>query len=356
MKRFLVINPFGIGDAIFSMTLVEALRRSHADAFIGFVCNERTVDLVRLNTSIDQTFVFNRDLFRRLWKKSPFLFYKKLRAFLKMLRENHFDTVYDLSLGREYSFFCWWIGIKKRIGLDYKNRGLFLTDKIKIDGYSGRQVAEIQLDLLNISNIFYKNKNPILPISVSAVAKSDVRDFLKKNGVPDQDKLITVAPGGGKSWGANAIYKQWDAERFAKTAQVFSEEQHSKVLLLGDRSERQLLEKTASFLRERCVIASGEEMEKVCALLLRSSLLCCNDGGLLHLANALGVKTVSIFGPVDEKVYGPYGNSIPHVAVTQEVPCRPCYQKFHFPPCPNERRCLAELPVEKVVAAMKKIA
>ena len=136
-----MINPFGIGDVIFSMALVEALRKAHSDAFIGFVCNERTVDLVRLNTSIDQTFVFNRDLFRRLWKKSPVLFYKKLKTLLGMLREHRFDAAYDLSLGREYSFFCWWIGIKKRIGLDFKNRGLFLTDKIKIDGYSERPVA-----------------------------------------------------------------------------------------------------------------------------------------------------------------------------------------------------------------------
>ena len=62
MKRILVINPFGIGDAIFSMRLVEALRKAYPDAVIGFLCNERAVDLVRLNTSVNQTFIFHRDL------------------------------------------------------------------------------------------------------------------------------------------------------------------------------------------------------------------------------------------------------------------------------------------------------
>src|SRR3989338_3373361 len=108
-RSFLVINPFGIGDVIFSMTLVEAIRQAHPEAIIGFLCNESTVDLVRLNTSIDHTFVFHRDLFRQLWKKSPLLFFRKLRALLAMIREHRFDTAFDLSLGREYSFFCWWI-------------------------------------------------------------------------------------------------------------------------------------------------------------------------------------------------------------------------------------------------------
>ena len=96
MKRILVINPFGIGDAIFSMSLVEAIRRADPEVVIGFLCNERTVDLVRLNSSIDHTFVFHRDLFRRLWRKSSFLFFRKLEALLAMIREHRFDMVFDL--------------------------------------------------------------------------------------------------------------------------------------------------------------------------------------------------------------------------------------------------------------------
>ena len=68
MKKVLVVNPFGIGDVIFSMTMVEALRLARPDLRIGFLCNERTNGLLRLNASIDRTFVFHRDRFRRLWR------------------------------------------------------------------------------------------------------------------------------------------------------------------------------------------------------------------------------------------------------------------------------------------------
>ncbi|PIU40257.1 MAG: hypothetical protein COT00_02645 [Candidatus Omnitrophica bacterium CG07_land_8_20_14_0_80_50_8] len=355
MKRILVINPFGIGDVIFSMSLVEAIRQADPKAVIGFLCNERTVDLVRLNTSIDHTFVFHRDLFRRLWRKSPLLFFKKLKALLAMIREHRFDTVFDLSLGREFSFFCRWVGIKRSIGFDYQGRGLFLTDKIRMDGYSGAFVAVTQLELLTKTGISYDTAKSFLPFQISSGARQDALDLLTKQGVAGEERLIALAPGGGKSWGKQAVYKQWDSERFAEAANVFCKGGRFRIVLLGDAREQGLLQRTASCLRVPVVMAAGEAIEKVCALLLRTEFLLCNDGGLLHLANALGVKTVSIFGPVDEKVYGPLGGRSAREVVTEPVPCRPCYQRFHFPPCPYERRCLGELSVDKVVAAMKKV-
>ena len=199
MKRILVINPFGLGDVIFTMTLVEALRKAKPDAMIGFLCNERTVDLVRLNTSIDHTFIFNRDRLRRLWKKHPLFFVKKIQSLLKLIREFQFDMVFDLSLGREYSFFCWWIGIKKRMGLDYKSRGIFLTHKIKVSSYCDRAVTDTQLALLRKMSIPFDKPTSILPLRVSAIVKNEVNDFLRKKGVLDEDILISIAPGGGRS-------------------------------------------------------------------------------------------------------------------------------------------------------------
>ena len=356
MKRILVINPFGIGDVIFSMTAVEALRRAHPGAMIGFLCNERTEGLVRMNASVEQVFVFNRDLFRELARKSPFLFLGKLKSLLGEIKKARFDTLFDLSLGREYSFFAMLIGIKKRVGFDYKGRGIFLTHKKKLDGYSEKPVAEIQSELLSrTSGVRLENHSHPggVRFTVSDEARSEASIFLEKRAINPSDKVIAVAPGGGRSWGKNAHFKQWDPERFAEVANQLSGPLGYKALLLGDAGERVLLEKTAALIKVPAVTAAGEPIDKVCALLLRADLLLCNDGGLLHLANALGVKTVSLFGPVDEKVYGPLGNETPHAVLTEPVPCRPCYQNFHFPPCPYEKRCLSNLSVEKVVMAAR---
>ncbi len=355
MKKILFVNPFGIGDALFTMTLAEAVRREKPEAQIGFLCNERTCDLVRLNASIDQTFVVNRDHFRGLWRESRRSCLREIRALCALIRDQRYEAVVDLSLGREFAFFAWWIGIRRRIGLDYRRRGLFLNDRIPIEGYEGDHAVEIQARLLTRLGLPGLQPPSRISIRVPEHAKHLLLSRLRQGGIVPSDRVAAFAPGGGKSWGPNAVYKQWDPDRFAAVA-ARRRDLGEKILLLGDSSERALLEKVAKLSGGPAVVLAGEPVEFVVAALERSGYLLCNDGGLMHLANALGIRTVAVFGPVDDRVYGPYGSQTAHATVTADVPCRPCYHRFHFPPCPHERRCLTGITVEKVAAAVEKIA
>ncbi|MBI4352886.1 MAG: glycosyltransferase family 9 protein [Candidatus Omnitrophica bacterium] len=348
MKRVLVVNPFGIGDVIFSMALVEAVRKNFPSAFIGFLCNERTEGLVRLNPSIDRVFVFNRDRFRNLLRSNLFRFWGELGNLWREVGRERFEALFDLSLGRQYSFAAMLLGIGKRIGFDFKGRGVFLTHKKRIEGYAGRHVTDIQLELLKMGG-GGEGVSLRIPFVIPLSARKFAEELLRERGFR---RALAVAPGGGRSWGEKAVYKQWNPERFAEAANKTAKNGDCGVLLLGEKAEKDLLERTAGFLERPCAVVCGEPIERVCAFLLRSELLLCNDGGLLHLANVLGVKTVSIFGPVDEKVYGPYDRSVLAKVVTEPVPCRPCYRNFRFPPCSNERRCLELLTVERVVEAV----
>lgn len=354
MKRLLVVNPFGIGDAIFSLVLVEALRQAVPDAVIGFLCNERTVDLVRMDRSIDRTFVFNRDHFRALWKKNPRQWAIELRALVGTVREQKYDALFDLSLGREYAFFAMLAGIRQRVGLNYKGRGLFLTRKLNIVGYDGEPVVRTQLGLLKLAGLPALDPGSRLPLQVPASDTIELNAFLERNRVRTENRILCVAPGGGKSWGPNASFKQWDPHRFAESADAFAALQPGRlVALIGDASEQELLQRTALAMKSRAFTVCGRSLGLVAALLLRSEALLCNDGGLVHLANALGVPTVSLYGPVNENTYGPYGSDTPHRVLTEPVPCRPCYKDFRFPPCPHEKRCLNELPAGRAVAALE---
>ena len=98
-------------------------------------------------------------------------------------------------------------------------------------------------------------------------------------------------------------------------------------------------------------------MGQFTSLLGRLGLVLCNDGGPLHLAVTQGVKTVSVFGPVDPQVYGPYPPSPSrHVAVyRRDLPCRPCYHRFRLPPCPYERACLATVEPAEVLEACREL-
>ncbi len=355
MKKFLIVNPFGIGDTIFTMSLAEALRRAVPDAEIGFLCNERTVDLVRLHAAVDHTYEFNRDRFRRLWRKNPRLFLTKLSALLGLVREPRYDALIDLSLGRQYAFFGMLCGIRRRVGYDYRSRGTFLTRKVRLAGYAGRGVAAAQIELLGLLGLPPVALPGKLSIRVPASARADVDAFLKRRGVGPGEKLLVVAPGGGKTWGKNAHYKQWDPGRFGEAAIRLCRSHSFRAVFVGSADERALVEETAAASEVPSSVFCGEPLERTAALLERASLVLANDGGLLHLANALGTPVVGIYGPVDDAVYGPAGTAA-HRVVKLDVPCRPCYKDFRFPECPHARRCLADLPVEAVVKAAEEIA
>ena len=125
IKKILVVNPFGIGDVVFSFALVEALKELPSSPRVDFLCNERTEELVGLNPAIQERFVFNRDHLKHLFSTDKRLFFKELKSLLTRLRQERYDVLFDLSMGKEYAFFLMCLGIRKRIGFDYKGRGLF---------------------------------------------------------------------------------------------------------------------------------------------------------------------------------------------------------------------------------------
>jgi len=90
-------------------------------------------------------------------------------------------------------------------------------------------------------------------------------------------------------------------------------------------------------------------------ILTRCTLVVTNEGGPLHMAVALGVKTVSLFGPVDEKTYGPYSMNDDHIVVSRkDVGCRPCYKKFKYNNC-EKRLCLDSITVDEVLEAAERL-
>lgn len=352
--KILIINPFGLGDVLFSMPLVDAIKKALPAAKIFFLCNERTDSLVAMNPVIEKHFVFNRDYWRQSFSSNPFSFLRHFLSWLGEIKKERFDMAFDLSLGREYSFFLMLIGVKERIGLDYKKRGIFLTKKITLEGYAKKAVSEFQLQLLGLAGINAVNGNgAVLEVPHKAMEHADW--FFKKHGVGADAFILAVAPGGGRSWGKDAIYKQWAPERFADAANKLARQLHAFVVLIGDKDEKGLLEQTARGIGVPYAVIAGEPLSHVCAYLAHSRLLLANDGGLLHLGHALGIKTVGIYGPVDPAVYGTYPRTAKTRVVAARVECGPCYQSFRFPTCEHNRQCLEKISVDEVVRAAEEV-
>ena len=125
--------------------------------------------------------------------------------------------------------------------------------------------------------------------------------------------------------------------------------------MLGNTREAVICERVNSLAGNRTLNYCGKTtIEKLIGILSKCKLVITNEGGLLHMASGLGVKTVSIFGPVNEATYGPYPRDSRHIVLARkDLPCRPCYKKFKYNNC-STKLCLETITVDEVFAASEK--
>ncbi len=347
-KRILIINIFGIGDVLFTTPLISNIKRKFPKSFIGYLCNKRTQPFLKHHPRIDRIFVYEKDDYRQIFKKSKIKFLKKIREALTEIKRENIDIVIDVSLNGMVSFLMMICGIKERVGFNYKNRSLFLTQKIPLKGYEGKHVVEHYLDLLKSIDI-----DPIENRLEIFIPPEDKKYAQEKLG-EIKGRKIAIVPGGGASWGKDARYKRFPLEKYSELVDKMIEKYDANVILMGDNGEASLCRGIWQLKPQKIFDLSGQTtITQMAAVFKQCQLVIVNDGGPLHVAVAAGARTISIFGPVDEKVYGPYPQD-QHVVVTKAIACRPCYRRFKRVDC-DHITCLTKLNVQEILKEVERI-
>ena len=345
IKKILVVNIFGIGDVLFTTPLLRNIKKNIPDAVIGYIANRRAEAVLKNNPYINNLYIYERDEFQAISRQSKRLFLKRGWEFLNLIRKEKYDLLIDLSLNRGVGLWAWVAGIPQRVGFNYKKRGLFLTKKIKFAGYEDRHVVEYYLGLLEELGWKVDPAPMDLPITQEDELWADF--FLRQQGSPADDPKIAIVPGGGASWGKDAVYKRWPAEKYAQLADKIFANLKTPIILLGDEKERGLCEQIADLMKHKVIMACGQTTIGQCSALFKQcALAVVNDGGPLHIAVASGIPTIAIFGPVNENVYGPYPRAN-HFVVTHDIACRPCYHQFRRASC-DHLSCLNNIEVNDV--------
>ncbi len=352
--KILIINPFGIGDVLFTTPVIKAIKQRNPDSYIGYWSNLRVKPILAGNPQINKVFALSRGDLKKLYQES---FFKGLWSSLKLIweiKKENFDICLDFSLDHRYSLFAKIIGIRQRIGFNYKGRGRFLTKRVDLAGYQDKHVVEYYLDLLKFLDIPALDKS--LYLVVPEQSQQRAQDLLAASGIEEKDLIIGIVPGAGGSWGKDASYKHWPALKFAQVADRLAAEFKAKILILGDESEDKISDVIVHVMRNKPIDLVGKTgLDILPAVIKNCNLLITNDGGPMHMAVALGVRTVSIFGPVSELVYGPFPFSNKHVVLKWDMACRPCYKNFSLRGCDKDKECLRSVSVDAVFEASQKL-
>jgi lipopolysaccharide heptosyltransferase II len=354
MNKILIINPFGIGDVLFTTPVIRALKEGYPDSFIGYWSNARVKPILESNPQINKVFALSRGDLKKIYQESFFRGLWSALKFIRELKKEHFQICLDFSLDHRYSLLAKIIGIKKRVGFNYQGRGRFLTSGVDVVGYHDKHVVEYYLKLLKFLNVPVNDKSLFLNVFASDDLKA--KNIFASAGIEETDYVIGIFPGAGGSWGRDAALKHWPALKFAQVANKLMDKPGVKVVILGDESERKIAEVILHAMANKPIDLVGKTgLDILPAVIKNCNLLITNDGGPMHMAAALGIKSVSVFGPVSELVYGPYPASSEHIVLKTDIECRPCYKNFRLSICDRDKECLKQVSVEAVFDAAVKL-
>jgi ADP-heptose:LPS heptosyltransferase len=152
--------------------------------------------------------------------------------------------------------------------------------------------------------------------------------------------VLSIAPGSG------AREKNWPEEFFIAVADWWREHIGGVAMLIVGPVE--LARGGIDRLREHCLVASNLRLAQVTALLSRSTIYLGNDSGMSHLAAAVGVPTVALFGPSDPLQWAPRGRRV--TVISRRIHCSPC-APLAMKSC-QQRVCLSEISPAQVIDAM----
>lgn len=289
--RFLIIRLSAIGDCILTMPLACALRDAFPNAWIGWVAEKAGAQLLHHHPALDEVIVVPKGILR-----SP----SKLWDARARLRSLHVDTTLDPQGLLKSGALAWLTGAKQRIGFQSPTgrEMSWLLHRTLVKSQQSHVVDRYR-ELLEPLGV---QPGPVrFDVPNSGQAMRSMSAWLYAQQL-DHQPLAVLNPGAG--WDS----KLWPAERYAAVSRYLLEEHSLRTLVAwaGERERgwaKQIVEQSAG----AAFLAPNTTLPDLAALLRMSTLFVGSDTGPLHLAAAVGVPCVAIYGPTEPAESGPYG-------------------------------------------------
>jgi heptosyltransferase-2 len=333
--RVLVKEVNWLGDLVMSLPALRALRRSFAEAHLAVLVKRDLASFFDGFTWIDEVVPYTLSagvggLADRL-------------RIVRDLRARHFDLA--VLFPRSFDAALWpaLAGIPKRVGVSADSRRFLLTKSVPQPQRHGRHQAHEYLDMLR-GTLGIDGDVDDFGIDVSPAQRQRAVDWLSPRRRHPSAPLVGLAVAA-----AYGPAKEWPAERFAALIDLIASRSGGECVIVGAPDERTRCEAVAAASRSGALVAAGElSLGDSIGLLACCNAFAGNDSGAMHVAAALGVPTVGIFGSTDAIRTRPLGA---RVAIARHpLDCSPCLERTcrfgHY-------HCLWGVEAEQVFRALE---
>ena len=338
--KILVRAPNWVGDAVMAIPALEAIRRTQAAAEIAILARPAVADLYR-----DQPFANKIMEYDKAGRHKGWWGREKLAG---ELRHENFGLALLLQNAFEAAWLTWRAGIPERIGYARDGRGPLLTKPIRVpkEGDIPRHESHYYLELIRRAG-WIESSSEVAPVRlvVPSAAREAAEQSLLRAGAREGAWRCAIAP--GASYGAA---KCWPPERFAALADRLISECDADMILFGTPNEKHMTAQICSAMKCRPISLVGQtSMRDLAALFSACSIFVGNDSGAMHVAAAVGLPVIGIFGSTDPEGTAPL---TPQFTLIREVvSCSPCFLRN----CPVDHRCMTRISVDSVFAAAQQV-
>lgn len=309
INKILIIATHGIGDIVMLIPFLEKLRQLFPNSNITIMLKSITEkEIIEDLELIDDYIFFKKENFSNIWGKIKFI---------KIL----FNKKYDLCISTT--------GINKISGMI-----LAYISKIK---YRIGEANNCMTTLYNFPIIIKKEKHKIVRnlyllkpfevkpvLSVPDLSKLNLSE--KKLDIKSNEVIIGFHPGSGEI----EKHKRWPIKYYIDLFKIIRKDYpNAKLFLFGGSKENILTKKIIKGIMKSNNIydfAGKLTIKETAEMIKKCSIIVGGDSGLIHLAAALNIRIVSIFGPTNPKITRPIGYKV--TILKEDIPCMPCYPKL----------------------------
>ena len=334
MPRILILKPSSLGDVVQALPVLRLLKRHLPASKIYWWIDSHLAPLLQGDPDLAGVVLFER----RRWA-SPVHWDEMWRS-IRWLRQQDFDWVIDLQCLLRSGVFAWLANGRLCIGLDEAREGA--------RGFYDHVVQ--RPSPLTHAVDWYLRVLPVLGVPVNRdfqwlPPRPEVAESVRRQWPVGRARWIALQPG------ARWSNKRWPAESYAELVRHLAPAQPEfHFAVLGGAEDRPLGEAIARVDPARCLDLTGRlSLPEMVEWIRLSTLMVSNDTGPMHIAAALGIPVVALFGPTEPRRTGPYGQ-LEHV-LQLNLPCVPCFKAHCAYVKPFE--CLRAMPPAAVFKAVQ---
>ena len=309
-RRILVKEVNWLGDLVISLPALRAIRRAWPDAHLAVLIKEELASFFDGSAWLDEIIPYAVG--------RGFSGFVDRRRIVGEIRARHFDLGVLFPNSFESALWITMAGVRRRAGYIADARGAMLNLKAPppLDATSGHQVhywLAMVRETLGIDG-----HADDFALDVHEAHRQRIAQWLAANRKRPGAALVAIAPAA-----AYGPAKEWPAENYGALIDLLATEHGAEAVLVGAGAERAKCEEAAAASKAGAIVAAGHtNIGELIALLSLASAFIGNDSGSMHLAGALGIPTVAIFGSTNPHRTSPLGPKTR--VIYRKLECSPC--------------------------------